>query len=171
MGPKTIWTGVGVAAVATVILITNLFQPSGLKLDYDPQSYFEVRRLFFAAGVLAVLALMLLVSIAIYATSQTSNQGSGKDIFDSMIKVVPPIITLVLGYYFGQQSVVKGAEKAVAAIEQGAQQKKEADGKGTSTPTDQRDQSSPKAAPPKAPSNAQTPASPAAVPPASGAIK
>ena len=32
---------------------------------------------------------------------------AGNDIFDAMVQVVPTIITLVLGHYFGQQSAVK----------------------------------------------------------------
>lgn len=98
-------------AVLGVVLVTNLFQPADLKIIYTAESYFEVRRLFFAAGVLAVLAFMLFLSIAIYAaTSGAAQNPAGKEIFDTVFKVVTPIITLVLGYYFAQAGFVKGAD-------------------------------------------------------------
>lgn len=109
MSTRNLWLIVVGVGILTVLLITNMFQPSGVVISYDAASYFEVRKLFFAAGVLAVLGFMLILSIAVYMSLSQSNPAisAGKDIFDSMVKVVPPIITLVLGYYFGQQSAVK----------------------------------------------------------------
>lgn len=84
--------------------IANLVKPYSKNIVYDASTFFEVRRLFFAAGVLAVLAFLLVLSIAIYTTSSGPGETPQKVIFDSMTKIVPPIITLVLGYYFGQSS-------------------------------------------------------------------
>ena len=109
MTTRNLWFIVVGVAILAALLITKMFQPSGVVIPYDAASYFEVRKLFFAAGVLAVLGFMLILSIAVYMSLSQSNPAisAGKDIFDSMVKVVPPIITLVLGYYFGQQSAVK----------------------------------------------------------------
>ncbi|WP_263770519.1 hypothetical protein [Propionivibrio soli] len=109
MSAWSIWTIVAIAGVLVVLLISGLFQPSHLSITYDADSFFQVRKLFFAAGVLAVLAFILLLCVAIYASLSTQNPANpaGKDIFDTMVKVIPPIMTLVLGYYFGQQSVVQ----------------------------------------------------------------
>lgn len=68
---------------------------------------FEVRRLYFAAGVLSVLAFLLILGIAVCTwgpSAEKDSEAPGKLVFDSLIKVIPPIITLVLGFYFGQQA-------------------------------------------------------------------
>ncbi|MBP6899390.1 MAG: hypothetical protein KBC73_04825 [Burkholderiaceae bacterium] len=105
---------IGVTGVLVAVMIAGLFQPLGTEIKYTADEYFQVRKLFFAAGVLAVLAFMLMLCIGIYMNLSSLNPGNaaGKDIFDSMIKVVPPIMTLVLGYYFGQQSVVKSSAES-----------------------------------------------------------
>ncbi|QBQ55389.1 diguanylate cyclase domain-containing protein [Nitrosococcus wardiae] len=67
----------------------------------------EVRRLYFAAGVLSVLAFLLILGIAVCTwgpSAEKDGEAPGKLVFDSLIKVLPPIITLVLGFYFGQQA-------------------------------------------------------------------
>lgn len=99
--PMIVAIGFGVIVVA---LIANLVKPYSKNIVYDASTFFEVRRLFFAAGVLAVLAFLLVLSIAIYAATEDAGETPAKVIFDSMTKIVPPIITLVLGYYFGQSS-------------------------------------------------------------------
>jgi hypothetical protein len=68
----------------------------------------------FAAGVLAVLAFLLVLGIAAHMAvpaGQTTPTEAGRAVFDSLIKVVPPIITLVLGFYFGQTSTAPTASE------------------------------------------------------------
>lgn len=172
MSARAIWIIFAIAAFAAAVLISNLFQPSGLTIPYDAQSYFEVRKLFFAAGVLAVLALLLMLSIAIYGGMGRDNppNTAGKDIFDSMIKVVPPIITLVLGYYFGQQSAVRNVEKPAQTASQASTEGKAAPTDTTAAAEKERKQGSPDAksqqktvpTPPiQAPPSPASPASPA----------
>jgi hypothetical protein len=62
---------------------------------------FETRRLYFAAVVLSGLGLIFIFATALYFLS-TKESTAGKEIFDAAKTIIPPIITLVLGYYFGQ---------------------------------------------------------------------
>jgi hypothetical protein len=62
---------------------------------------FETRRLYFAAVVLSGLGLIFIFATALYFLS-TNESTAGKEIFDAAKTIIPPIITLVLGYYFGQ---------------------------------------------------------------------
>lgn len=133
METLSIWLVVVVVAILVVALISGLFQPSGLVISYEADSYFQVRKLFFAAGVLAVLAFMLLLSIAVYMSmslAQPPAGQAGKEIFDSMIKVIPPIMTLVLGYYFGQQTLVKQGSNPGANLPPPKATESVKDGKG-----------------------------------------
>ena len=60
-------------------------------------------RLYFAAGVLAFLAFIFIVAMLIYAfgSDGSAAEAPGKVIFDSCVKVLPPIATLIIGFYFG----------------------------------------------------------------------
>lgn len=75
---------------------------------------FETRRLYFAAGTLTGLGLLFALSMGMYyweTPSPTPNGSSaGKEIFEACLNVVPPIVTFILGYYFGasQRSHNKG---------------------------------------------------------------
>jgi hypothetical protein len=65
---------------------------------------FECHKLYFAFGVLFAIAIMLALGAGIYALVPPPAAGSdnpGKSIFEGFLKLWPPIITLVLGYYFG----------------------------------------------------------------------
>jgi hypothetical protein len=68
-------------------------------------SEFEKSRLYFAAAVLAFLAFIFMLSMIFYAfgpePSNGTTESAGKSIFDSCVKVIPPIVTLVIGFYFG----------------------------------------------------------------------
>lgn len=99
METKTIITILSIFGLAMGLVIVGSF------LTAAPD--FEVRRLLFAAAVLAVLAFLLVLGIAAHMTlpaGQTTPSEAGRAVFDSLIKVIPPIITLVLGFYFGQTS-------------------------------------------------------------------
>lgn len=66
---------------------------------------FETRRLAFASIVLSGLGLIFVFVIGVYFFSEVQPEGKvypAKEIFDATKTIIPPIITLVLGYYFGQ---------------------------------------------------------------------
>lgn len=68
-------------------------------------SEFEKSKMYFAASVLAFLAFIFLLAMIFYALgpepSQPSTESSGKTIFDACVKVIPPLVTLIIGFYFG----------------------------------------------------------------------
>lgn len=67
---------------------------------------FQTRRLYFAGVVLSGLGLLFLFAMGVYAFNPTSDgePERGKEILDTAKTIIPPIITLVLGYYFGQDN-------------------------------------------------------------------
>jgi hypothetical protein len=100
---------IGIAGMGTFIILGLLFSGSGPSWDNLAAQayYFEVRRLFFAAGVLIVLSFLLVLGIAclVWGPPATDNgEAPGRVVFDSLIKIIPPIMTLVLGFYFGQST-------------------------------------------------------------------
>lgn len=68
-------------------------------------SEFEKSKMYFAASVLAFLAFIFLLAMIFYALgpeqSPPSTESPGKNIFDACVKVIPPIVTLIIGFYFG----------------------------------------------------------------------
>lgn len=68
-------------------------------------SEFEKSKMYFAASVLAFLAFIFLLAMIFYALgpepSHPSTESSGKTIFDACVKVIPPLVTLIIGFYFG----------------------------------------------------------------------
>lgn len=84
---------------------------------------FEYYRMYFAYGVLVAIAVLLVLAAALYflaGSNGASQNPAGKEIFDSFIKILPPIATLVIGYYFGTTQVNKPTaeknEKQIADI-------------------------------------------------------
>jgi hypothetical protein len=69
----------------------------------EPFKNFEMSRLYFAAGTLAVLAFLFLMSMIFYVFGPETSEGEapGKAVFDACVKVIPPIVTLIIGFYFG----------------------------------------------------------------------
>jgi len=73
----------------------------------EPELVFETRRLYFAAAVLVGLGFLFFEAMILcyYSEVQIGANGNsvnhGKDIFDAAKTILPPIVTLVLGYYFG----------------------------------------------------------------------
>ena len=63
----------------------------------------ECFRLYLAFGVLFAVAVLLALAAAFYALIPPPDQGEspGKQIFDTFSKSLLPVVTLVLGYYFG----------------------------------------------------------------------
>ena len=76
----------------------------------------ECHKLYLAFGVLFAVAIMLALGAAFYAliAPPTTGDHPGKQIFDTLSKSLVPVITLVLGYYFGsaQVSAKSASEKA-----------------------------------------------------------
>lgn len=70
------------------------------KLDSDGD--FETVRLYFAGVVLCVLGFIFVLAIGILAFSEKDELG--RLVFDACKTIIPPIVTLVLGYYFGQDN-------------------------------------------------------------------
>lgn len=63
----------------------------------------ECYKLYMAFGVLFAVAVVLALGAGLYALVPPNAQGDhpGKDIFDTLSKTLLPVVTLVLGYYFG----------------------------------------------------------------------
>lgn len=61
----------------------------------------ETRLLHFGAVVLTGLGLVFMLAMAMYYF-EPQNSTKGKEIFDQSSTMLAPLITLVLGYYFGK---------------------------------------------------------------------
>jgi uncharacterized BrkB/YihY/UPF0761 family membrane protein len=89
---------------------------------------YEKSKMYFAAAVLAFLAFVFMLAMILYAFAPNTPQGAGeapgKVIFDACVKVIPPMVTLIIGFYFGSAH-----ERTAAAKTGGA-----APSIGTSTP-------------------------------------
>ncbi len=75
---------------------------------------FEMSKLYFAASILAFLAYIMILAMIFYAFGPTVNppaESAGKNIFDACISVIPPIVTLIIGFYFGASQVAVSQPK------------------------------------------------------------
>jgi hypothetical protein len=104
---------ISVLAIATIaalgLLVTKVIE--ALKgTGKDP----ETRQLHFAAVTLSGLGLVFLLSMAMYYWPPRTGSDSAKDIFDASKTIIPPIVTLVLGYYFGKRSNETPASETTA---------------------------------------------------------
>ena len=64
----------------------------------------DMSKMYFAAAVLAFLAFIFILSAILYAFGPESNNGTdqaGKAIFEACAKIIPPLVTLIIGFYFG----------------------------------------------------------------------
>lgn len=82
---------------------------------------FEKNVLHFAAVTMAVLAILFAGAMCMFYWDV--NGTHGKEIFDRCTTVLPPIATLVLGYYFGRHQPTNMGEvsKSDAHAEQAIQ--------------------------------------------------
>ena len=64
----------------------------------------STRQLHFAAVTLTGLGMLFALSMAMYYWAQEGSKEAGKELFDGCKTVIPPIITLILGYYFGSKN-------------------------------------------------------------------
>lgn len=96
------------AIVICVVIVLYFNRAQGRQTD--ERARFEFQRLSFAAVVLTGLGLIFLLSMAMYYWAPSGSEA-GKTIFESCKTVIPPIITLVLGYYFGKSDQVQTFEE------------------------------------------------------------
>jgi hypothetical protein len=94
---------IGVLAVlgvaALIILISTLLRWR------DQGNSLEISQLRFAAVTLTGLGLIFMLSMAMYHWSgEEGDNVRARSIFDACKTIIPPIATLVLGYYFGKGS-------------------------------------------------------------------
>jgi hypothetical protein len=68
----------------------------------DTPTDYERRRLYFAAVVLTGLGLIFLTAMSMFYFAPTERANAASKIFETCVTVIPPIATLVLGYYFGR---------------------------------------------------------------------
>lgn len=96
-----------VAGIAFGLYVSGLDKCSVMAARNTGFTELECHKLYLAFGVLFAVAILLLLSAAFYAfvpPPQGAHEHPGKQIFDNFMKVLPPIVTLVLGYYFGSMS-------------------------------------------------------------------
>jgi len=114
-----VMAGLLVFAISIGLIVLFLRSREKASVDYDR------RRLSFAAFVLAGLGLLFVLAISMYyfASSDPADRvTAGAKIFETSERVIPPIITLVLGYYFGRSEAGRPRTQA------SDQQQKEAQG-------------------------------------------
>ena len=71
--------------------------------DRDRHSTFETRRMFFAAAVLLGIGFIFFEGMVLHFYATDTNT-KGAEVFDTCKTVLPPIVTLILGYFFGSTS-------------------------------------------------------------------
>ncbi|NEQ52611.1 MAG: hypothetical protein F6K11_21140 [Leptolyngbya sp. SIO3F4] len=107
-GPIFVFSG-GLLFIVVCIVFVLFFNRAQGQQE-DEKARFEFQRLSFAAVVLTGLGLIFLESMAMYYWAPP-NSEAGKAIFEACKTVIPPIITLVLGYYFGKSDQVQSSQK------------------------------------------------------------
>jgi len=86
---------------------------------------FELSRLYFAVGVLLSLGFVFVLAMLFYVYGPDpvppTAEPPGKVIFDACVKVIPPIATLIIGFYFGTyQATAKTQASPSSQAQQGA---------------------------------------------------
>lgn len=65
----------------------------------------EARQLYFGSVVLTAMALVFMLSMAMYYFAPDGAQSErAAKIFESVVHIIPPLLTLVIGFYFGKRS-------------------------------------------------------------------
>lgn len=73
----------------------------------------EEKIVHFAAVILTTLALVFMLSMAMYYWSAEDSTAAANKIFESCLQVLPPIATLVIGYFFGRREASARSEKGL----------------------------------------------------------
>ena len=92
------------AGIAFGLYVSGLDKCSVMAARNAGFTELECQKLYLAFGVLFAVALLLLLSAAFYAfvpAPTGATDSPGRQIFENFVKILPPIVTLVLGYYFG----------------------------------------------------------------------
>ena len=85
---------------ALAVLMFSVPEEKMNEQQMNSATNFETSRLYFAAFVLSGLGLIFVLAVGVLAF--TGGPGVGDKIFDACKTIIPPIVTLVLGFYFGQ---------------------------------------------------------------------
>ncbi|MBK0392329.1 hypothetical protein [Ramlibacter algicola] len=84
----------------------------------------EKSKMYFAAAVLAFLAFIFMLAMIFYALGPLPTDGTtepaGRAIFDACVKVIPPLATLIIGFYFGASQIGAAPSQAAAAVQSSA---------------------------------------------------
>lgn len=88
------------------------------KMGGSQQRPYEVRVLYFSAVTLSTIALIFFVVLGMYyfegyipeGANESPTAGKGKLLFERSIQILLPIVTLVLGNYFGSTRKDKNGE-------------------------------------------------------------
>jgi hypothetical protein len=66
----------------------------------------ESRHLYFGSVMLTSLALVFMLGMAMFYWAPTNPAGEarGQKIFEACVQIIPPLLTLVIGFYFGKRS-------------------------------------------------------------------
>lgn len=65
------------------------------------------RHLYFGSVVLTSLALVFMLGMAMYFFAPADKSVQAKEIFEACKQIIPPLLTLVIGFYFGKKSEAK----------------------------------------------------------------
>lgn len=87
-----------IGAVVIVLTLIVLGTKSASVQQNGPDAL-ETRRLYLGGSVATGLGFLLTISMLMAYCGE--NKEEGMKVFDTMKVILPPIITLVLGYYFG----------------------------------------------------------------------
>lgn len=68
----------------------------------SPSASVDAKLIHFGAVILTGLGLIFLLSMAMFYFDVEGSMR-GKEIFDSTKTILPPVVTLILGYYFGKK--------------------------------------------------------------------
>src|SRR5262249_187384 len=89
-----------VLAAALILFVSSVIWEWGQRGKREP--LLESKQLHFAAVTLTGLGLLFALAMAMYYWSPKDHTPA-KEIFDACKTIIPPIITLILGYYFGRE--------------------------------------------------------------------
>jgi uncharacterized membrane protein YbhN (UPF0104 family) len=63
----------------------------------------DSRHLYFGSVVLTALALVFMLAMAMYYWADAGSADRAQKLFEACQQIIPPLLTLVIGFYFGQK--------------------------------------------------------------------
>ena len=63
----------------------------------------ESRHLYFGSVVLTALALVFMLGMAMFYWAGPDSAERAQKLFEACQQIIPPLVTLVIGFYFGQK--------------------------------------------------------------------